>query len=79
MADLGELAKLRDLPRSCRPWCCWTIHAPMRATTARRPSADSSSGAPGQEFYEEEERAEAEEIRQRMKEEQEQEARGIRT
>lgn len=73
VADLGELAKLRDLPRlralvlldnPCTDENDYRQEALVQIAHLERLDKD---------FYEEEERAEAEEIRQRMREEQEQE------
>lgn len=74
VTDLGELAKLQDLPKlralvlldnPCADESDYRQEALVQLAHLERLDKD---------FYEEEERAEADEIRQRMKEEQEQEA-----
>uniref|UniRef100_A0A8D2DHL7 Leucine-rich repeat-containing protein 23 n=1 Tax=Sciurus vulgaris TaxID=55149 RepID=A0A8D2DHL7_SCIVU len=74
VSDLGELAKLRDLPKLR---ALVLLENPCTDETDYRQEALVQMAhleRLDKEFYEEEERAEAEEIRQRMKEEQEQEA-----
>jgi hypothetical protein len=73
VSDLAELAKLRDLPKlralvlldnPCADESEYRQEALVQMSQLERLDKD---------FYEEEERAEADEIRQRLKEEQEQE------
>ncbi|PNI21171.1 LRRC23 isoform 3 [Pan troglodytes] len=73
VADLGELAKLRDLPKLR---ALVLLDNPCTDETSYRQEALVQMPyleRLDKEFYEEEERAEADEIRQRLKEEKEQE------
>lgn len=74
VSDLGELAKLRDLPKLR---ALVLLENPITDETDYRQEALVQMAhleRLDKDFYEEEERAEADEIRQRMKEEQEQDA-----
>lgn len=74
VSDLGELAKLRDLPKLR---ALVLLENPITDETDYRQEALVQMAhleRLDKDFYEEEERIEADEIRQRIKEEQEQEA-----
>lgn len=73
ISDLGELAKLRDLPKLR---ALVLLDNPCADETDYRQEALVQMAhleRLDKEYYEDEDRAEAEEIRQRLKEEQEQE------